>query len=137
MRLLCVFSLVGFATLLGACGGSVQPDEALYDTWVEPSQGGEVVFHRDGTIDWFELEGTWEMRRDDSFGRCLGWGGCDKQIEIDLPGHSFSIPFKSSHLEARPNQLFMAPSRNGAEVTVPMYGIGCYVIYRRGVFRQT
>ena len=124
------------SVVTAACGGKVAPDEALYDTWVEPSQGGRVVFHRDGTIDWFGLEGTWSVYEDSSFGRCVGWGGCDKEIRVEIPGHRFVVPFKSRYLEARPNQLFLAPSRNGSEVTVPIYGIpGCYVtLYRQGSF---
>lgn len=136
MRFLVVFTLVSWVALLSACGGAVEPDEALFDTWIEPRQGGEIIFHRDKTVSWFDLEGTWEMRQDNNFARCASWGGCDKQIEISLPGHSFSVPFKSSHLDARPNQLFLAPSRGGSEVTVPIYDLpGCYLnLYREGSF---
>ena len=124
------------ALALSACAGPVEPDEALYDTWVDPHQGGEVIFHRDLTISWFGIDGTWEVREDSSLGRCLSWGGCDKEIRIAIPGHTFSVPYKSRYLENQPNTLFLAPSRNGGEVTVPIYTIpGCYVtLYRQGSF---
>ena len=107
-----IVSIVSMMVLSACAGETLTPDEALYDSWVEPELGYEVTFRRDMTMSWFGEEGTWVVRESNDWADCYNVyrATCDKQIDVTLPSQNFSLQYRSVRLRQEPNTFYIDPT---------------------------
>ncbi len=132
-----IFAL--FISSLTACSSTIEPDERVFGTWVEPLNGGVIEFREDRSMTWLGEEGTFEFKGSSNWAGCVfGRNGCDSgAVVVSLEEQGFRVGFHREAFDEDPDRFHLYP-RNGIGFpsSLPAYGdeIEGFTVYREGTF---
>jgi len=60
-----------FISLLTACSSTIEPDERVFGTWIEPLNGGVIEFREARSMTWLGEDGTFDFQGSSNWAGCL------------------------------------------------------------------
>jgi hypothetical protein len=126
-------------SLLTACSSTIEPDERVFGTWIEPLNGGVIEFREDRSMTWLGEDGTFDFQGSSNWAGCMfGRNGCDTgAVVVSLEDEDFRVGFRSESFDSDPDRFSLYP-RNGVGFpsSLPAYGqdIEGFTVYREGTF---